>query len=159
MSDLIDRQEALDALERSKKTYFDRQVIIGAMKDIVRNLPSAQPETHDERTETHACDLISRAEAIDALGERPMVWAGSDYELGARNQYDADVLALETVPSAQPERKKGKWVKEYWNGEHTRKCSACNITQTVTTYRGKVNFSYCPYCGADMRGEQDGRDS
>ena len=48
-------------------------------------------------------DLISRQAVIDALGERPMVWVGSDYELGARNQYDADVLALETVPSAQPE--------------------------------------------------------
>ena len=47
-------------------------------------------------------DCISRQAAIDALGERPMVWAGSDYELGARNQYDADVLAIETVPSAQP---------------------------------------------------------
>ena len=45
-------------------------------------------------------DLISRQAAIDALGERPMVWAESDYELGARNQYDADVLALETVPPA-----------------------------------------------------------
>ena len=37
-----------------------------------------------------------------ADGERPMVWTDSDYELGARNQYDADVLALETVSSAQP---------------------------------------------------------
>lgn len=49
-------------------------------------------------------DMISRRAAIDALGERPMVWVGSDYELGARNQYDADVLALETVPSTQPEQ-------------------------------------------------------
>ena len=52
-------------------------------------------------------DLISRQAAIDALGERPMVWVESDYELGARNQYDADVLALETVPSAQPEQ---RWI-------------------------------------------------
>ena len=36
-------------------------------------------------------DLISRQAAIDALGERPMVWVGSDYGLGVRNQYDADV--------------------------------------------------------------------
>lgn len=49
-------------------------------------------------------DLIDRQAATDALGERPMVWVGSDYGLGARNQYDADVLALETVPSAQPEQ-------------------------------------------------------
>ena len=48
-------------------------------------------------------DTISRRAAINALGERPMVWTESDYELGARNQYDADVLALETVPPAQPE--------------------------------------------------------
>ena len=32
-------------------------------------IPSAQPETHDKRTKTHACDLISRQEAIDALNE------------------------------------------------------------------------------------------
>jgi hypothetical protein len=44
MSDLISRQAAIDALEKSKEIYFDRQVIIGAMKGIVRSLPSAQPE-------------------------------------------------------------------------------------------------------------------
>lgn len=59
-------------------------------------------ETHDKHTKTHVCDLISRQEAINALGERPMVYVGSDYELGARNQYDADILALETAPPAQP---------------------------------------------------------
>jgi len=30
---------------------------------------SEQLETHDKRTETHACDLISRQAAIDALAE------------------------------------------------------------------------------------------
>ena len=48
-------------------------------------------------------DLISRQAAIDALGERPMVWMDSDYEIAQRNQYDMDKLAIETVPSAQPE--------------------------------------------------------
>lgn len=47
-------------------------------------------------------DMISRAAAIDALGERPVVWSDNDdYTLGARNQYDMDRLAIETVPSAQ----------------------------------------------------------
>ena len=45
-------------------------------------------------------DLISRQAAIDALGERPMVWTSDDdYSLGERNQYDADRFAVETVPS------------------------------------------------------------
>jgi hypothetical protein len=48
------------------------------------------------------CDLISRQTALDAMGERPLVWTGEDYELGCRNQYDEDRLAIETVPSAQP---------------------------------------------------------
>ena len=48
-------------------------------------------------------DLISRQAAIDALGERPMVWMDSDYEIAQRNQYDMDKLAIEAVPSAQPE--------------------------------------------------------
>ena len=65
-----------------------------------------------------------------------------------RNQYQQGYADAK----AELERKKGEWIKEYWNGEHTRKCSVCNRTQTVTTYRGKVNFNFCPYCGADMRG-------
>ena len=49
-------------------------------------------------------DLISRREAIDALGERPMVWTDDDqYALGERNQYDMNRLAIETLPSGQPE--------------------------------------------------------
>ena len=47
-------------------------------------------------------DLISRAAAIDALGERPMVWTDDDqYTLGERNQYDIDRLAIGTLPSAE----------------------------------------------------------
>lgn len=52
-------------------------------------------------------DMISRAAAIDALGERPMVWTDSDYEIAQRNQYDMDRLAIETVPSAQPAQ---RWI-------------------------------------------------
>ena len=47
-------------------------------------------------------DLISRAAAVDALGKRPVVWTDKIYYiLGARNQYDKDRLAIETVPSSQ----------------------------------------------------------
>ena len=48
-------------------------------------------------------DLIRRKAAIEALGERPIVWTDDDnYALGERNQYDMDKLAIETVSSAQP---------------------------------------------------------
>lgn len=98
-------------------------------------------------------DYISRQTAIDALGERPMVWTDNDnYSLGQRNQYDSDRLAIETVPSAQPERKRGKWVDDGTYGDyhphHAWHCSECgeNVIEIDTPW-----FKFCPNCGADMR--------
>lgn len=64
-------------------------------------------------------DTIYRQAAIDALGERPIVWNEwtDEYELGQRNQYDSDKLAIETVPSAQPEIVRCKDCKFYTEGE------------------------------------------
>ena len=45
-------------------------------------------------------NYIERKAAIDALGERPMTWTDSGYELSCANQYDLDRLAIETVPTA-----------------------------------------------------------
>lgn len=47
-------------------------------------------------------DLINRQEAIKALGERPPLWTGGDYELGRADQYDADLEALKSVSTVQP---------------------------------------------------------
>lgn len=56
-------------------------------------------------------ELISRQDAIDALGEEPEVWHDdSDYELGLRNQWRRDVAAIKAVDVIQPEQP--KWVKE-----------------------------------------------
>lgn len=57
-------------------------------------------------------DLIRRSDALKALGEEPENWTGSDYEIAIRNQWNADRLAIETVPSAQPnvhDRNVGEW--------------------------------------------------
>lgn len=50
-------------------------------------------------------DLISRKMALDALGERPLVWNewADEYCIGQRNQYDADKSAIEGVTSARLE--------------------------------------------------------
>ena len=53
-------------------------------------------------------------------------------------QYDAE---LRRLPPAQPKRKKGKWIVYY-------ECPKCGeITKDFT--------EYCPFCSADMRGEDD----
>ena len=48
-------------------------------------------------------DLISRKEAIEALGEKPV--GDTDWDLGCRNQWEWDTEILRTLPSAEPERK------------------------------------------------------
>ena len=85
-------------------------------------------------------DLISRQAVLDALGERPLTWTGGDYELGCRNQYDEDRLAIEAVPSVQ-------YVISMLGGEGY-KCSECGFE--CVPY-----WHFCPNCGADMRGIQD----
>lgn len=52
----------------------------------------------------------------------------------------------EQLPSAQPERKKGRWIDM---DDHVM-CSCCGATH----YGSDKNF--CPNCGAEMRGEKDG---
>ena len=98
-------------------------------------------------------NLISRQAAIDALGERPVVWDEwtDEYSLGQRNQYDADLLAIETVPAIDPV-KHGKWISV--PNKKNRICSICEGDEPYKFSDENVNvFAYCPYCGTRMDGE------
>lgn len=57
---------------------------------------------------------------------------------------------LEHLPSAKPERKKGKWiVKTDCEGKtRTCICGLCGYTTGKYTWK---NPNYCQECGADMR--------
>lgn len=76
--DVIYRQQAIDVLDVGKELLscaLDNMDIVGNDRekfewglgliesyiDDIKDIPSAQPETHDKRTETHACDLIQQA--------------------------------------------------------------------------------------------------
>ena len=96
-------------------------------------------------------DTISRQAVIAALGERPMIWTGSDYELGARNQYDADVLAIETVPSAQPEIIRCRGCCYWIPGLITD--NDCFIPPKCGKYQQLVGHFADDYCSYADRGE------
>lgn len=106
-------------------------------------------------------DLIRRREVIAALGERPLVWIGSAYEIGARNQYDCDRLAVETVPTVDAVPvKHGRWIDDGFYSDnfphHEWSCSECG---ECVLEIDEPWFKFCPSCGADMRkdGEGDGQ--
>ena len=79
MGRLLDEDTIIKVLEHWKEAFKENSHHVSAsdlslvIKD-VRELPSVQPETHKERTETHACDLISRQAAIDALKQPEPPW-------------------------------------------------------------------------------------
>ena len=88
--------------------------------------------------------MINRQDAIDDLhGKDPsQIWDAADVEVW-----------INELPSAQPERKKGKWIYKHcvWF------CSECgeNPTKGMGYVQGHQElYDFCPKCGADMRGEE-----
>lgn len=104
-------------------------------------------------------DLISRQAAINALDRIGSLDTDADRRYGRQ--------ALEALPSAQPERKTGRWYKPqgYPRDSYRFICDNCHdVAYFVTGNNGKKNksdnpkcgYRYCPNCGADMRGNKDG---
>lgn len=61
-----------------------------------------------------ANQLITKQAAIDALGEKPLVWDDlSDFDLGKAAQWSDDVDAIKALLSAQPEIIRCKDCKHY----------------------------------------------
>ena len=136
--DLISRQALLEEYDR---LHVGEP---GRARKMIEDAPSVQPEKRtEERTETHACDLISRQAAIDAL-KNQMSDRNDLYNIPVRRS----IVILEQLPSAQPERKPGHWeiyIISMLDGEGCR-CSECG-------FEGAPYWDFCPNCGADMRGE------
>lgn len=94
-------------------------------------------------------DLISRQDAIDAIGDEPEVWMDDDeYAKGMKAQWKYDRKAIEDLPSAE---RKGKWIEDGYQ-DYPCVCSYCGTRQDI---KAKFLFSYCPNCGSDNRGEED----
>ena len=94
-------------------------------------------------------DLISRQAAID------IVTPHDD------NRVMRD--ALEELPSAQPQRIRGRWIYTgvkfpNWEGQVVSEafCSECNgISYFRRAVDKWIGANFCPNCGGDMTGEQD----
>ena len=93
-------------------------------------------------------DLISRQAVIGYITGEMMV--------GGLNKdgYNRLMSQIKESPSAQPERKRGKWIEDVdkWgdvvttvNGYTCSECKVFNIDRD----------NFCPNCGADMRGETE----
>lgn len=51
----------------------------------------------------------------------------------------------------------GQWINGFCtNGTHYRRCSQCFAAIDETFFSYDFDVNYCPTCGADMRGEDNG---
>jgi hypothetical protein len=94
-------------------------------------------------------DTISRQAAIDAMAELQGK-ASTKAELKGISKAWKRIKQL---PSAQPERKKGKWIEEDdgWDGVFWR-CSECNEPFYLVDGTPVDNgLRYCPNCGKGMK--------
>ena len=159
MSDLISRQETIDALIKAFADAEDGDEKVecgaywyhGTVMSIIKSLPSAgqncvlceyytEIETDDgikgKCTRRTGSDLISRQDAIEAIATVTM-------SIHLSNVLCDKLLAL---PSA--DRLTGEWVSNHdgsWN------CSECGLR--VFIY---AKGNYCPNCGAKMnKGGED----
>ena len=94
-------------------------------------------------------DLISRQTLIEHL--RRTIEASSndgDYNEGFNDGMGFAACFASTLPSAQPERKKGRWTNAYDGYYGHVKCTGCFKTYDWTSQAQYYN--YCPNCGARM---------
>ena len=167
-SDLISRRVAVDALweirqkEISDGRRFHDYCSLSTAVDVIKDLPSAQPEI-EERTEEFAQnvpkeDLISRNAAIDAIANCTVYGNADELEEAVTqgndwNRWSGGVLeALEAVkglPSAQPERKKGWWLIR--EGISDAQCSECGM-YFRDVYDMENSDAFCRQCGTKMEG-------
>lgn len=93
-------------------------------------------------------DTISRQAAIDAL-ENIDCSDGIGISALKCDVVEDAINAINALPSAQPERKRGRWIT-LWRLDvlDGYQCSACKAWS-------RFKFNFCRNCGADMRGEQE----
>lgn len=101
-------------------------------------------------------DTISRQAAIDETWKEPSYTDPYNVLTEVRER-------IQSLPSAQPERKKGKWVEVAVTDGYDKdgiktwisvmQCDQCGFI--VNAVEGHMaQYNYCPNCGADIRGEE-----
>ena len=151
-------ERAIELLHRLQDEQFDgihgderREALEMAVRALEQNLVQESGGLVKDLVK----DCISRQQAIDALDKRfdsiPM-------------EQTTEILLLRkdlrNLPSAQPQRMSGKWTygeDEYGiDGYHCDKCGFFVQWDYTHKFIDFIkDYHFCPYCGADMRGEQN----
>ena len=125
------------------------------LSDLLKNSDLPMPQYEDalgmaiEALQAQADgEYISKDTVIEWLKDQDIIKTDGQ-ETEARRQLSQ--LPSVAIPSAEP--KTGHWIYDRtrdWDGECKYECSECGLEV-------QYKCPYCYHCGADMRGEDDGR--
>ena len=142
MSDLIERQAAIDALHTRFRDGFDGDKWWNSTHVLaaIEGLPSAEPERKKP--------------------DHGYMWICPECGLEVHSDFRRCVRCGWDRPNV--ERKTGRWIKH--KDRSCWYCSECNVDDYYAYNwdcdSGEYKFqdNYCPNCGADMRGGEDETD-
>ena len=151
MSDFISKKRLKWEVEKwYEKEYYSsfNAAVYNALLKIIDKFPSVEQENYG--------DCISREAALNALEALEQDAPSAKH---ASAIFDCEDT-IKRLPSVKPERPRGHW--EYIEYDGNPKignwyCSECGRI-VFLLHSQKLNelplYDFCPWCGADMRGEQ-----
>ena len=95
-------------------------------------------------------DSISRQAAIDALTDDLSYYGSGDERAFGMSRA---IGIIEKLPSAQPQRIKGRWIHDGYDISHGVDWMHCSVCGQREPYVPAAMTNYCPTCGADLRSE------
>lgn len=155
MDDLISRQDSINTALEFFVEFLggafhekDQKTLLQRMND----LPSIETEQDREFMKLTVRNSNDRPYYSIIYLEVDDNGVGHDFEGYSSYSLDviSDYLKKYFIPSAEPERKKGKWIYYDPNGF---KCSRCGRYLEIGC--GDVKMNFCPHCGSYNGGEQE----
>lgn len=87
-------------------------------------------------------DLVRRSDVL-ALAKDVTLKNGAKHRC-------IDATLVHEIPSAEPEREKGKWINAYTSNVHYMRCSECGAYIEATFFAYDYDCNFCPNCGMPM---------
>ena len=103
---------------------------------------------NEDVPDTNVGDTISRQAAIEELRRMMIALYGYD----AASIISCAIYKLQNLPSAETNRKMGKWIHDGYDHPHGVDWMHCSECGKRDAYLPATMTNYCPNCGAMMEG-------
>ena len=95
------------------------------------------------------------ADELRLLIQREYNTDDSDYPTQYQFGLQYTMTAIDKAPTVEPQLIKGRWVRKESDLSWWYECSVCGESPLYDPYADEVRSPFCPFCGSDMRGDED----